>query len=98
MHPALPRHISRARAALLAGRSRAAIAQLIAEGALPAAGTVHKRIRLGDLETFLGRPITLDDWGASNDRYDRQRELDALRNSRRHPAGQKRERDNLHHA
>lgn len=86
-HPALPRTVSPERAALLAGRSRAAIVRAIEGGLLGATGRVHRRIRLADLETFLGRPVTLDDWTATASRYDRQRDLDALRNHRRHPAG-----------
>ena len=86
-HPALPRYISPERAALLTGRSRPAIVRLCAEGKLRSAGRVRRRIRLAELERFLGRPVTLGDWAASNDRYDRAREADALRNHRRHEAG-----------
>ena len=49
-------------AALLTGTSIERVRRLVDEGALPAAGKRHRRIRLADLAGWRGRDFTAADW------------------------------------
>jgi excisionase family DNA binding protein len=73
-HPALPRYVTVARAALLLGVSPRAVRQLVREGQIEAEGRVHLRISLREVERYLGAEVTLERWTESNERYERLQE------------------------